>query len=142
MLTARQVIEKEGPCPRCESEDVTGESFTSEAGQAWQTVRCAYCEFIWSDVFTRIGYAYEDESGYHDVLLAPPTVIIHVAGGLVDGIEADQKVQALTVDYDLAGQGTPLHSWQGHEVDVSAHSVNDASEEYVAEIKRMAESNP
>jgi hypothetical protein len=38
-------------CPKCSSPDLSGSTWNSDAGYAWQRIRCLGCNFEWNDVY-------------------------------------------------------------------------------------------
>ena len=58
MLTNEQIqhyLENSDQCPICYSSDLTGESFQSDIGTAWQPITCRTCKAEWVDAYTLTG---------------------------------------------------------------------------------------
>ena len=53
-------------CPCCGSSDITGESFNSDSGYAWQEISCFNCNATWEDSYTLTGVSITDRGDDSD----------------------------------------------------------------------------
>lgn len=57
MKSAAEYIKASSRCPKCDSDEITGDSLIEADGPgAWQSVSCAACEFQWYDEYELVGY--------------------------------------------------------------------------------------
>jgi hypothetical protein len=62
LMTQEQYIENEGrKCPKCRSEDITGDPIEVSGGQGWNDCYCNECKYRWQEQWTLIKYVKEPQ---------------------------------------------------------------------------------
>jgi formate dehydrogenase maturation protein FdhE len=39
-------------CPKCESDSIVAEFLNCDETEAWRTIACMDCDFMWNEIFT------------------------------------------------------------------------------------------